>query len=57
MSNSVLALIVAVSASAWIYNKLLRTTGNNAKNAAIGAAISGVMIFVVVLIIAGFLPD
>lgn len=53
MSNALLALLVAVSASAWIYNKLMKTTGGNTKSALSGAAISGVLIFVLVLIVAG----
>lgn len=52
MSNALLAFLVAVSASAWIYSKLMKTTGGNTKSALTGAAVSSVLIFVLVLIIA-----
>ncbi|MFZ1323660.1 MAG: hypothetical protein WAQ57_00685 [Candidatus Saccharimonadales bacterium] len=52
MPNYVVALLVAVSASAWIYSKLMRNTGGNTGSAVTASAISGVLIFVVVLILA-----
>ena len=53
MSNGILAFLVAISASAWIYTKLMRSTGGNTKNAVIGTAVAGSVIFIAVIIIAG----
>jgi len=53
MGNGLLAFLVAISACVWIYSKLMRSTGNNAKNASIGATIAGILIFIAVFILAG----
>jgi predicted ABC-type exoprotein transport system permease subunit len=47
MSNLVISLLFSIGSGAWIYNKLLRGTGNNKKNSAIAAAISLIVIFVI----------
>jgi len=52
MSNFLLALLISASASVWIYSKLMRNTGGVTKNALTAAAISGALIFVIVLIVA-----
>lgn len=57
MSYGVIAFLVAIGAATWIYTKLMRYTGGNTKSAVIAAAVSGVLIFALVLIISGFLPD
>jgi hypothetical protein len=54
MSNGVIAFLVAIGSSAWIYSKLMRRTGNNSSSSIITAAISGVFIFVVALFLLGF---
>jgi uncharacterized membrane protein YdjX (TVP38/TMEM64 family) len=51
MSGALIALLVAVSASVWIYSKLMRNTGGNTQSAATAAGISGVLIFVVLFIV------
>jgi hypothetical protein len=56
MGNGVIAFLVAISASAWIYSKLIRSTGGNTKNAIVGAGTAGVLVFVLVLIIMSFVP-
>lgn len=55
MSNFVIALLIAVSISAWIYSKLMKNTGGNTSSALTASAISGALIFVIVLIIANIL--
>jgi len=55
MSNAFIALLLAVGASAWIYSKLMRSTGNNTRSAVTAAAISGVLIFFVGWIVIGFI--
>ena len=51
MSNAVMSLIVAISASAWIYAKMYRSSGGENKSAITVAAISGVGFFVVLLLV------
>ena len=49
MSTTLLALIVAASSGTFIYTKLARSSGQgNEKGAAIGAAASGLVIFIIV---------
>lgn len=45
MSNVVVALIAAIGASAWIYSKLYRSTGNNNKSAITASVLAFVLIF------------
>lgn len=47
MSNGLISLFIAVSASTWIYTKLQRSTGNNTKSSATASAIAGGLIFLV----------
>ena len=59
MSNVLIAFLVSISATAWIYNKFMRSTGGNTKNAVISAAVAGIAIFIfmllVLMLIAGWL--
>jgi hypothetical protein len=57
MGNGLLAFLVAISASVWIYSKLMRSTGSNLKNSISGAAVAGIIIFIAVIIIAGKIPS
>lgn len=52
MSSVLLALLIAASAGTWIYSKFMRTTGGNNGTAITAAGVSGVLIFVLVLILA-----
>ena len=56
MGNGVIAFMLAIGVSAWIYAKLMRTTGGNTKNAVTGAAISGVLLFILALIVLSLIP-
>jgi len=51
MSQTVIALIISLSFAVWLYSKLNRSTGGNAKSAASGAIIAGFICFLVVLLI------
>jgi predicted ABC-type exoprotein transport system permease subunit len=44
MSNLIIALLFGLGSGAWIYNKFLRTSGNNQKNSIIGAVIIGLLL-------------
>jgi len=55
MSNLVIALLLGTGSGGWVYNKLLRTTGNNKKNALIGAIIIGLLLAILLYLILGSL--
>lgn len=52
-SNALIAFLVAGGLATWIYTKMLRQTGGNTQNALIGAAVSGGIIFLVVITLLG----
>ena len=54
-SNVTIALLLSLGAGAWIYAKMMRSTGNNTKSAATGAAISAGLLFILTLIVLGLL--
>ncbi|MBA2278815.1 hypothetical protein H0V99_00010 [Candidatus Saccharibacteria bacterium] len=56
MSNTGIALLVAVSASAWIYSKMMRSTGGNVQSSIIVSAVAAIFLFAITFIIAGMLP-
>jgi hypothetical protein len=47
MPAGLTAFLLALGASAWIYNKMMRTTGNNTQNSLVAAGASGLLIFIV----------
>jgi uncharacterized membrane protein YdjX (TVP38/TMEM64 family) len=51
MSAGLIAFLLALGASAWIYNKMMRTTGNNTQNSLVAAGASGFLIFIVAFFI------
>jgi predicted ABC-type exoprotein transport system permease subunit len=53
MSNFVISILFALGAGAWIYSRLMRTTGNNKKSALIAAIIAGVVICLILDFILG----
>lgn len=57
MSNVLIAFLVAVSATAWIYSKVTRSTGGaNARDSIIIAGVCGGVIFLVALMLLNFVP-
>ena len=50
MGNGLIAFLVAVGASVWIYSRFMRTTGNLTQRSVAAAAASGVVIFLILLI-------
>lgn len=56
MGNGIIAFLVAISASVWIYSKLMRNTGGNASSAITASVISAVVIFLLALFALGFIP-
>ena len=57
MSNIMVALLMTLGASAWIYNKMYNRTGGITQNALAAAAVSGVAIFVFMLIVLEFVGN
>jgi len=53
MSNGIIAFIASIAASAWLYAKLMRSTGNNTRSSIIGAAIAGVFLFIILFFVLG----
>jgi len=52
-SNLTIGLLVGAGFGAWIYSKVIRSTGGNAKNAIVVAAIAGVFAVVVITLLMG----
>jgi hypothetical protein len=50
MSNFLIAFLVTIGASTWIYNKMYNRTGGITQRALAAAAISGVAIFIFMLL-------
>lgn len=48
-SNLTTGLLLGLGVGAWVYNKLMRSTGSNTKNALIGAAIAGGFGFIITI--------
>ncbi|MDQ3064770.1 MAG: hypothetical protein M3Q36_00690 [bacterium] len=57
MGNGFIAFLLSAGAAAWIYNKLMRSTGGNTQNAIIASLVSGVLLFVLTLILLSFIPN
>jgi hypothetical protein len=56
MGNGLIAFLVAISATVWVYTKISRKTGGNATNSMVVAGVAGIFSFILVLIILGFIP-
>ena len=56
MGNGFIAFVLAAGAAGFIYNKLMRSSGSNTKSSLTAAAVSGLLIFVVVLVLLGLIP-
>ncbi len=48
MSNFVIALLIAASATAWLYNKFMRRSGSNTQQSVIAAGVIGVVVLIIV---------
>jgi hypothetical protein len=57
MSTFIIALLVAISGGTWAYTKIQRSTGGNTQTSALMGAVAGVILFILIFIIAGFLPE
>ena len=57
MSTFLIAFLVALGGGTWIFTKVQRTTGGNTQTSALMGAVAGVILFILICIIASFLPD
>ena len=53
MSNLTIGFLVGAGFAAWVYSKVMRSTGNNTKNALIVAGVAGVFSMVLVSTLLG----
>ncbi len=53
----VIALLAALSASAWTYSMAMRRSGNNSQTAGIVSALAGVISFIIVWSIVSLIDD
>jgi len=53
-SDLAIAILFGVGASAWIFAKIQRSSGNNTKNSLIAAGASGVIIIIILTIVLQF---
>lgn len=49
MANWLIAFFIGLSASVWVYTKLMRKTGNNSQSSIMAAGVTGLLLFVVSL--------
>jgi len=57
MSDFVIAFFVAIAGGTWLYNRLMRHTGNNTKNSLVAAGASAVLLFILMIIILEILKN
>lgn len=51
MSNILVAFLLGVGVTTWVYNKLMRNTGGNTQNSLIAAGAIGFVGFIIMFII------
>lgn len=57
MSNYTIALLLSLGASAWIYNKVYRSTGGNTKSSLVVAGSAALLLFLVTVTLLGMIPS
>ncbi len=57
MSNGIIAFLMAIGVSAWVYSKFYRRTGGNTQSAVTGAAVVGIVVFILMFTLLGFIPE
>ena len=51
MSNAMIALLFSAGAAAWLYSRLMRSTGGRTRDALLAAGIVGAVVFVFLLLL------
>jgi hypothetical protein len=57
MSRFVIAFLIGLGASTWLFTRLQRNSGNNTQSSLIGSGFIGLLVFIVVYIILGTLSN
>lgn len=57
MTNGFIAILLGAGAAAWVYGKVMRSTGNNTGNALTVAGVAGVAAFVLMLLLLNMIPS
>lgn len=57
MTSGLIAFLMAIGTATWVYQKFHNSTGGNTQNALIGAAVVGVLVFVLVFTLLGLIPE
>ncbi|HSX24132.1 MAG TPA: hypothetical protein VLE74_03470 [Candidatus Saccharimonadales bacterium] len=52
-SNFLVGFLLGAGVAAWVYGKMMRSTGNNTKNSLIVAAVAGIAALVLVMTVLG----
>jgi len=55
MSNALISFMLAAGVSAWVYQKFQRYSGNNTQQSIIATAISGIIVFIIAIIVLGII--
>jgi hypothetical protein len=55
MANWIVALLLGLAVSVWIYEKLMNKTGNNRQNSLIAAAVTSVLLFIILYFVLGII--
>lgn len=56
MSNTLIAMLMGAGFAAWVYSKVMRSTGGNTQSALIAAGASGFLAGFILWIVLGFIP-
>lgn len=56
MSNGIIAIFFAAGVSAWIYAKLMRSTGGNQRSSIVASGLIGVLLFFIMLFVLDKIP-
>jgi len=57
MGNGLIAFLMAIGASAWVFNKMQRSTGGNTQNSIIVAVAAAIFLFVITILVLGLIPS
>jgi hypothetical protein len=57
MTNAFIAILLGAGAAAWVYGKVMRSTGNNTQNALIVSGVAGVAGFILMLLLLNMIPS
>ena len=55
-TNFTIGILLGLGASAWVYSKMMRKTGNNTKTALIVAGVAGAVALLLAVTLLNFIP-